>query len=125
MTYKIFYNPKNSEENKEYIMLEVELWMPFVDVENDLWATDVKGKICAEGFTHFLKDIKNPGFDYEKFIVRVNDIVDINFYLNEFWNNKPRLIDESKEFYNNFRQTLEDKLRNFTMLYTDCRIKIY
>ena len=122
MTYNICYKPKGSE--KEYVMFDIEYYMNFFDEENKLWNSELHSLACVEGLTHFLKEIKNLGFDYEKFIERAKEIEEMRMILHEYFDNKPREYEDAHYFhYNVFKPLLDQKLRDFTLIYTDCRIK--
>lgn len=123
MTYNICYKPKGSE--KEYVMFDIDYYMNFFDEENKLWNSEVHCWTSVEGLTHFLKDKENTGFDYDNFIKKAKEIQELRMILHEHFNNKPTNYEDAKYFnYYIFKPVLDQKLREFTMVYTDCRIKI-
>ena len=120
MIYQIYYTPKDSKEDRRYVMFDIEYYISKYDMnEMNNWISKLHCLPCVEGITKFLKDnLNDKDFDCDEFVKLGKEIEGLRGLLYEQHENRPRVYNVAKDFhYNVFGKVLEEKIEAFANKY--------
>ena len=117
MTFQINYTQKD-DDSKVFCVFDIEYFLTKAN-KDDEWFSEIHCLPIVEGLTYFLKDKLNENdFDYKQFIKDADEIQEIRGLLYERYNNKPKTIDDARDFhYHIFGDILNEILDNFCIKY--------
>lgn len=120
MIYQIYYTPKDSKEDRRYVIFDIEYYLSkddFREINN--WISEINCLVCIKGITKFLKDkLNDKDFDCDEFVTLGEEIEEIRGLLYEHYDNKPKKYSAAKEFhYKVFGKVLEEKIKAFANKY--------
>lgn len=120
MIYQIYYTPKDSKEDRRYVIFDIEYYLSKDDMnEKNNWLSEIRCLLCIEGITKFLKDkLNDKDFDCDEFVALGEEIEEIRGLLYEQYDNKPKKYSLAKDFhYKVFGKVLEEKIEAFAKKY--------
>lgn len=119
MTFQINHTHRDSRNNdRVFCMFDIEYYLTQAQDKN-IWFSEICCLPIVEGLSYFLKDkLDDCNFDYKEFIKDANEIQEIRGLLYERYNNKPKSIDDARDFhYHIFGDVLNEILDNFCIKY--------
>ena len=120
MIYQIYYTPKNSKEDRRYVMFDIEYHLSKDDFnEMNNWISELHCFPYVEDVTKFLKDkLNDKDFNCDEFAKLSEEIEKLRVLLYEQYNNKPKKYSAAKDFhYKVFGKVLEEKIEAFASKY--------
>ena len=116
MTNQIYYMQENS--NKTHVLFDIEYYL--TKAKNlDKWFSEISCLPIVDGIAYFLRDkLNDEKFDFDEFLKDAYEIEELRGLLYEKYNNKPKGMEEAREFhYKKFGKLIREMFDEFSHKY--------